>query len=341
MLAQLPCLQNLTLKACPVADQQGYQGSIISLLPQLQILDSQKVSNAAMQAKQQAQRKSAKQKLAQRGALQPQEKLPLSDSIDRMDRGLQPAKQKTTQTNDRAADSARHEPPVSSGTDKAARIASKSVHKRKQREQLDESGTADAKGGHGLSVASSGAQQGKKARQATSTGQAVAADRQTNSVSAVAGQLGKKLPHGNVTAAGGIQIKKDSTREEGRKQQTPTMGKTSGQGAKTLGNQTMIAVDTAENKPSKKLSGKKGKASAPVLGTPQAQASRKAQRASQALASGKEVGLPRSKLHWDCDQHPSVCYAGINSNHGHFTSQWKAHSSIDTAAVRSMKLSWC
>ena len=323
MLAQLPCLQNLTLKACPVAEQQSYQGSIISLLPQLQILDSQKVSDAAMQARQQTQSKSAKQEPAQRGALQPQEKLPLSDSIDKMDRGMQPAKQKTTHRNDRAADSARHDPLVSSGTDKAARIASKPVSKRKQREQVDDSDTADAKTGHGASHASSGAQQGKKAKQATSTGQAAAADRQANYVNAVAGQLGKKLPHGNVTAAGGLQTQKDSTREEGRTQQTLTMGKTSGQGAKTLGEQTMIAVDTAEKKPSKKLREKKGKASAPVLGTPQAQASRKAQHASQALASGREVGLPRSNLHHGCNKHPSVWCAGIESDHNHLMSQWK------------------
>ena len=322
VLAQLPCLQNLTLKACPVADQQGYQGSIISLLPQLQILDSQKVSNAAKQAKQQTQSKSAKQTPAQRGALQPQEKLPLSDSIDMMDKGMQPAKQKTTQSNDRAAGSARYEPPVSSSTDKAAGIASKPVSKRKQREQLDDSGRADAKAGHGVSHANNGAQQGKKAKQATSMGQAVAADRQADSVSAVAGQLGKKLPHGNVTAAGGgLQIQRDSTREERGTQQTLTMGMTSGQGAKTLGAQTMIAVGTAKNKPSKKSREKNGGASAPVLGMPQAQASRKAQRASQALASGKEVGLSRSTSHPECKQHPSICCAGIESYHGQFTSQ--------------------
>ena len=319
VLGQLPCLQNLTLKACPVADQQGYKDSIISLLPQLQILDSQKVPNAALQVKQQTQSKGAKQLYAQRSEVQPQQKVQLSNSINRMDGAEQLAKQKTTQINDRVADFTWREPPVSSGTDKAAGIASKPVSKRKQREQLNDSGTADAKAGHGASHASSGAQIGKKAKQATSIGQAVAADRRAHSVSTVAGQLGKKKPRRDVTtAAGGVKSQEDSIREDRRVQQTLSMGDTSGlgPGAKTVGNHTIIAVDTAESKPSKKLREKKGKASAPVPGKPQAQASRKAQRSSQALASGKEVGPPRSKSHQRCYEHPlAIWCAGVESEH--------------------------
>ncbi len=43
-LAQLPNLQNLTLKGCPLAEQPGYPESIRELLPQLQILDSHRIS---------------------------------------------------------------------------------------------------------------------------------------------------------------------------------------------------------------------------------------------------------------------------------------------------------
>lgn len=326
VLAQLPCLQNLTLKACPVADQQGYQGSIISLLPQLQILDSQKVSNAALQAKQQTQQKSAKQPSAQRSAVQPQEEVLLSNSINRIGRADEPAKQKATQASGRAPDSTQRKPPVSSGTDKAAGIASRPVSKRKQTEQLDDSGTANAKAGHGPSHGSSGAQEGEKGKQATNAGKGVhrATAIQEVSVRTVAGEPGKKKPRRDVTAApGGVQSQEKSMGEDRETQHAGSMDKSEylGTGVKTLQEQTRLAASTAKVKPSKKLKEQKGKASASVLGKPQAQASRKAQRASQALASGKEVGLLRSKLHCGRNKHPSIWCAGIKSTGGHFTSQ--------------------
>ena len=303
MLAQLPSLQNLTLKACPVAEQQSYQDSVIRLLPQLQVLDSHKVSNAATQARQQEQSSSAKQPSAQRPALQAHEKRPLSNSIDRMGRAQQPAMKKATQAHDKTAVSIGRQQQVSSGSDEAAVLASRPVFKRKQREQPDESGTANAKAGHGVSHVSSGAHEGKRARQATSTGQGIATDRQADSVSAVAGEPGKKQPCRDITAAAdAVQSQKDSIRKERRTQHTLTMGKTSGLGVKALKQHTATAVDAAKIKPSKKLTGQKGKASAPVLGMPQAQASRKAQSASQALATGKEVGLPGTRSHQECDK---------------------------------------
>ncbi len=45
ILAQLPNLQNLTLKGCSVTEQESYPKCVIDLLPQLHILDNQKVSS--------------------------------------------------------------------------------------------------------------------------------------------------------------------------------------------------------------------------------------------------------------------------------------------------------
>ena len=325
MLAQLPCLQNLTLKACPVAEQQSYQGRIISLLPQLQILDSHKVSNAAMQAKSQTQSKIAKQSSAQRSALLPPEKLPLSSRIDRTHKAHQPAMKKSTPANDKAAESTQRQQPVSSGVDEAAVIASRSVSKRKQREQLDGSGTADANADHGLSHGSSAAQEGKRAKQATSTEQAVAADRQAGLASAVAEKLGKKKPRRDMTAsAGHVQSHGDSIREDRRVQHTLGMGDTNGAGpgVKTVEDHTMLAIDTAKHKASKKAKEHKGMGSASMVGKSQAQASRKAQRTSQALASGKEVGLCRSKSHQECNKQSLADWCAAEN--GHFMSQCKA-----------------
>ena len=44
VLAQLPNLQNLTLKGCPLAEQQGYPDNVREQLSQLHIIDSQRLS---------------------------------------------------------------------------------------------------------------------------------------------------------------------------------------------------------------------------------------------------------------------------------------------------------
>ena len=44
VLAQLPNLQNLTLKGCPLTEQPGYPEIVKELLPRLQILDSHRLS---------------------------------------------------------------------------------------------------------------------------------------------------------------------------------------------------------------------------------------------------------------------------------------------------------
>ena len=302
MLAQLPCLQNLTLKACPVADQQGYQDSVISLLPQLHILDSHRVCNAVTQAKQQIQNRGAKQPSTQRPALQPQEKLLLSSRIDRTDRSHQPATKRSTQAKKIAAELPRLQQPVSGDTDEAPAIASRPVSKRKQREQLDDPDTADGNAGHGLSYVSSGPQEGKKDKQAISIGkgvQGLAANRRADPVSTIARELGKKKLRRDVTAAAtGVQFRKDSIRKEKVTQHTLSMDDTSKlrTGMKTPLGSSMLAVKAAKPQPSKKSREHKSDASAPVPGKAQAQVSRKAQGASRPLASGKEVILPRSKL---------------------------------------------
>ena len=300
MLAHLPSLQNVTLKACPLAEQQGYQDSIIRLLPRLQILDSHKVSSAAMQAKQQTGSSIAKPPSAQRSALQPQEKLLLSNIIVEIDGARLPAKRDSAQANDRAAKSPQRQKLVSSGADEAAVMASRPVLKRKQIEQLDNAGTADAKAGCGPSHASNGAQEGKKAKQATRTGKGVhevARDRQGASSRAVAGELGKKKPCRDATAAAsGVQSQEDGIMKQGKRLSMNT-AKDLGTGEKGLREQSMIAAKTARDKPSKKLRDPKGKASALVPSMPQAQASSTVQSASQALASGKQVAAPKSNSH--------------------------------------------
>ena len=54
VLAQLPNLQNLTLKGCPLAEQQGYPGNVKEQLPQLLILDSHRLSMSGKLSKQPA-----------------------------------------------------------------------------------------------------------------------------------------------------------------------------------------------------------------------------------------------------------------------------------------------
>lgn len=52
ILAQLPNLQNLTLKGCPLAEQQGYPDNVKEQLSQLRILDSNRLSMSGKTNKQ-------------------------------------------------------------------------------------------------------------------------------------------------------------------------------------------------------------------------------------------------------------------------------------------------
>lgn len=84
VLAQLPRLQNLTLKGCPLAEQPGYPENVRELLPQLQILDSHRLSLPVKAGKQ-----PGKAALGAAGVLQPSKssKLPPANSDAAVDMG--------------------------------------------------------------------------------------------------------------------------------------------------------------------------------------------------------------------------------------------------------------